>query len=226
VRLLPLAEAGDFARRMADLGAELADAASRLGRAYDDLRGAAAARLGALFDPADYPPSPQDLYDVDWDFPGVAAPPANLGWAWGSLHVQDEARIRASYQEAVALAEAGFREEFARLLGRLCDRVADADAPGSRKIFRDDRLIGLVGFLARYDRLDLRTDDRLDELITLAQQALHDVTPYVLRRNRGARRTLAARLSWIRVSLGALRDDPPRYGGPAGPRTGPAGPRG
>jgi hypothetical protein len=222
VRLLPLAEADDFARRMSAFAGELSAAASELGRAYDDLRRAARARLGALFDAADYPPSPGDLYAVDWDFPDVAAPPANLAWVWASLHIQEEGRIRGAYRTAVALAEAGFRDEFARLLGRLCDGISD-DGRGGRKAFRDSTVLGLVDFLARYDRFDLRTDDRLDELIALAQQALHDVTPQGLRRSRGARRTLAARLSWIRVSLDAMRDDLPRDEPPAGPPDVPEG---
>jgi hypothetical protein len=223
VWLLPLAEADDFARRLSAFAGELAAADSGLGRAYDDLRRAASARLGALFDPGDFPPSPRDFPDVDRDFPGVAAPPANLASAWGSLHILEEARIKANYNRAVELAEAEFREEFARLLGRLCDGIADADGHGGRKALRDSTVLGLIGFLVRYDRFDLRTDDRLDELIALAQQALHDVTPQELRRSRGARRTLAARLSWIRVSLDAMRDDLPRDAPPAGPPDVPAG---
>jgi hypothetical protein len=226
VRLLPLADVDDFVRRMSALAGELAAAASELGGAYDDLRRAASARLGALFDPGDYPPSPRDFPAVDWDFPDLAAPPANLAWVWGSVHLLEEARIRANYARAVELAEAGFREEFARHLGRLCDGIADADARGGRKAFRDNAVLGLVGFLDRYDRLDLRTDDRLDELIALARQALDDVTPQGLRRRRGARRALAARLAWIRVSLGAMRDDPPRDDPPAGTADVPAGPGG
>src|SRR3954469_22774166 len=50
VRLLPLDLVDGFARRMSDFGGELGAAASDLGRAYDELKREAGARLGALFD--------------------------------------------------------------------------------------------------------------------------------------------------------------------------------
>jgi hypothetical protein len=218
VRLIPLDLVYGFARRMSGFCCELGGAASDLGRAYDDLKGEAGARLGTLFDPADYPPSLRDLFDVDWDFPDVASPPAHLGWAWGSLQLQEEARIRANYAGAVELAAAGFRGEFAGLLGDLCGRLPGPDGRGPCKPFRDAAVVRLLNFLERHQTLGVRTDGRLDELIDLARQALQGIAPEALREDPAARHMVAARLSWIEVSLRATRDDFPAGDPSARPR--------
>ena len=74
IGLRALALPGLFARRMSGFWCRLGGAASDLGRAYDDLKREAGARLGALFDASDSPPSLEDLFGVEWDFPDVAAP--------------------------------------------------------------------------------------------------------------------------------------------------------
>jgi hypothetical protein len=206
VRLLPLDRVHDFERQMREFSSELADAASELGRVYDDLRHEAEGRLGALFDPADYPATPENLFDVAWDFPNFAAPPLNAGWVSQSVYDLEELRIRTRYETAISLAETGFREEFTRLVAHLCERIADPDEEATPKIFRDTSVVKLVEFTARYFRFNLRTDDRLDELIILAEHALRGVTPQGLRSNQPSRQLLATRLSWIKVSLDALRN--------------------
>jgi hypothetical protein len=218
VRLIPLDLVDGFARRMSDFAGEFGGAVSDLGRAYEELVADARARLGGLFDPSDYPPSLEGHFDLDWHFPGVAAPPGNLVWAWEWLHIMEEARIRANYARAVELAEAGFREQFARLLGDLRGRISGPDGRGPCKPFRDASVVRLLGFLERYLTFDVRSDGRLDELIDLAGQALQGITPQGLRHDAASRHMVAARLSWIEASLGATRDDAPREQCSAGPR--------
>ena len=218
VRLIPLDLVDAFARRMSDFSCELGGAVSGLCRAYDDLKADARARLGGLFDPADYPPSLEGLFGVDWDFPGIDKPPANLGWAWGSLLLIVEARIKANYARAVELAEAGFREEFAGLIGDLRERISGLDGRRPCKPFRDASVVKLLDFLERHRTLDVRTDGGLDELIDLARHAFQGITPDALRDDPASRHMVAARLSWIEASLEATRDNSPREQGSAGPR--------
>jgi hypothetical protein len=207
VGLLPLDQIHNFERQMHDFRFELSDAASELGRVYDDLKRDAEARLGALYDASDFPPEPEHLFEFAWDYPNFAAPPPNAAWVSQLVHDLEEGRIKAKYYTAVNLAESGFREEFARLVAHLCERISDSDQEGTSKVFRDSAVAKLVEFIARYIRFDLRTDDRLDELIIMAQHALQGVTPQGLRSNKAARHLVAARLSWIRVSLDAMRDN-------------------
>ncbi len=206
VRLLPLEHVCDFERQMRDFASELRDAASDLGRVYDDLKREAEGRLGALFDPSDFPSAPQDLFDVAWDYPNLATPSHNASWVSQSVYDLEELRIRTKFHTAVTLAESGFRDEFTRLIAHLHERLTDSDQEGTSKIFRDSAVIKLDEFIARYFEFNVRTDARLDELITLAQYAFDGITPQGLRSNHASRRLLAARLSWIQVSLDAMRN--------------------
>jgi hypothetical protein len=206
VRLLPLDQVHDFECQMREFCSELTDAAADLSRVYDDLKREAEGRLGALFDPSDYPATPENLFDVVWDYPNFASPPLNAGWVSQSVHDLEELRIKTRYETAMSLAEMGYREEFTRLVTHLCERISDTNPEGTSKIFRDTVVVKLVEFIARYFRFDLRTDHRLDELIILAEHALRGVTPQGLRSNQASRRLLATRLSWIKVSLDALRN--------------------
>jgi hypothetical protein len=205
VRLLPLEQVPNFERQMRDFASELRDAASDLGRVYDDLKREAEGRLGALFDPSDFPSAPQDLFEIAWDYPNFAAPPLNASWVSQSVYDLEELRIKTKFHTAVTLAESGFRDEFTRLIVHLHERISDGDE-GTSKVFRDSAVIKLDEFIARYFEFNLRTDARLDELITLARHALEGVTPQGLRSNQASRRLLAARLSWIQVSLDVLRN--------------------
>jgi hypothetical protein len=91
-------------------------------------------------------------------------------------------------------------------IAHLHERLSESDQERTSKIFRDSAVIKLDEFIARYFEFNRRTDDRLDELITLAQHALEGVTPQGLRSNQASRRLLAARLSWIQVSLDVMRN--------------------
>src|SRR4051794_13298868 len=184
IRLLPLHQIAEFERQMHDFASELADAASELGRVFDELKQEAEGRLGALYDASDFPHAPQNLVDVMWDYPNFAAPPFNAGWVSRSVYDLEEIRIRTKFDTAVSLAESGFREEFAVLVARLCERITDSDQAGTSKIFRDTAVVKLVDFVARYFQFNVRTDDRLDDLIILAQGAMQGVTPQALRSNR------------------------------------------
>jgi hypothetical protein len=190
---------------MHDFWSELADAASELDRVYDDLKQEAAVRLGALFDPSDFPAEPQNLFDVAWDDPNSAAP-HNASWVSQSVYDLEELRIRTRFHIVATLAESGFRDELTRLIVHFHERISDGDPEGTSKVFRHSAVIKLDEFITRYFPFNLRTDARLDELITLAQHALEGVTPQGLRSNQASRRLLATRLSWIQVSLDAMRN--------------------
>src|SRR5262249_55159637 len=62
LRLIRLEQVEEFSRRMTLYSVELRDAAAELDRHYDDLKSHAARRLGALFDPADYPATLRDSF--------------------------------------------------------------------------------------------------------------------------------------------------------------------
>ena len=112
IRLIKLEAVEDFDRQMADYKAELDDAVANLDRHFDELKQAAARRLGSLFNPSDYPETLRGLFGVSFDFPSVE-PPDYLVQLAPDLYQREQERVRARFEEAVRLAEQAFLEEFA-----------------------------------------------------------------------------------------------------------------
>ena len=204
IRLIPVDRVDEFNRRMAAYSAELRDAAAGLEQAFDDLKADAARRLGSLFEPSDYPANLRGCFAVRWDFPSLE-PPSHLIWFSPSIHRLEEFRVQNRFEEAVRLADRMFLEEFvARLVGHLCERISCANPDGSPKVFRSAAVNDLQVFIARYRRFNLRSEVQLDEMVALVQRTLEGVTPERLREHPGLRRTVAAQLSWVQVSLAAM----------------------
>jgi hypothetical protein len=208
LRLIPLDQVQAFDQQMHFYHMQLSDAAGELERDFPQLRAEAVRQLGSLFDPADYPATLSDLFRCRWDYPNLDPPP-NLTWLSPSVHQQEEFRVEMLFEEAVRLAERMFFGEFGRLVAHLGERLAGESAAGPPKVFRDATVDNLVGFLTRYRRFDLRTDDRLDELIDLVAMTLQGATPERLRDQPGLRRTVASRLCWVQASLAAMAEGPP-----------------
>ena len=77
----------------------------------------------------------------------------------------------------------------------------------TRKAFRDAAVTDLGALIGRYRRFNLRSEARVDEMVTLVQRTLEGVTPRRLRDQPGLRRTVSAQLSWVRASLDTMQDD-------------------
>ena len=207
VRLIKQEKVEEFARTLADLKVELADAVADLDRHYAELKAAAADRLGSLFNPADYPETLVGLFDVAYDFPSVE-PPDYLMQLSPQVYEQERARVAARFEEAVRLAEQAFLEEFARLVAHLAERLTDEGGDG--KVFRDSAVGNLSEFFSKFRELNVRNNPQLDALVEQAQRAVRGVGAQELRDSGALRREVAGQLSRVQSSLDALLVERPR----------------
>jgi hypothetical protein len=209
VRLIKLDAVESFDRALADYQAELDDAVANLDRHLDELKRAAAGRLGSLFNASDYPDTIVGLFGVSWDFPAID-PPDYLVQLAPELYRREQERVRARFEEAVRLAEQAFLEDFARLVGHLTERISGTNEDGSPKVFRDSAVENLDGFFERFRALDVRSNQQLDDLVTQAQRAVRNVGAQDLRDSESLRGQVAAQLSGVQASLDAMLVDRPR----------------
>jgi hypothetical protein len=207
VRLIKQEKLEEFAAVMTDYKVELDDAVANLDHHYTELRQTAAQRLGSLYNASDYPKTLVGLFGVEFDFPSVELPDSLVQLAPG-LYEQERARVSARFEEAVQLAEQAFLDEFARLVTRLCERVADEGSEG--KVFRDSAVNNLTEFFARFRDLNVRSNAQLDELVERAQRAVRGVGAQDLRDSGALRQRVAAQLSQVQTSLDALLVERPR----------------
>jgi hypothetical protein len=208
LRLIRRDRVEEFDRRMQEFQGELEEAVARLDEHYAQLRASARERLGALYDPRDYPASLRGLFQMEHDFPSVE-PPDYLQELNPTLYAQQCQRVRDRFDEAVQLAEEAFIHELGKLISHLTERLT-GQVDGRPKIFRDSALGNLNEFFERFRELNVRSNDELDALVEEAQGICQGVAPQDLRDNRTLRRHVAAQLGHVQSALDDLLVDRPR----------------
>ena len=208
IRLIRQDRLDTFNAHMSELQGDLREAVEQLDQHYADLQAAARHRLGSLFNPSDYPPSLQGLFHVAWDFPSVE-PPDYLRQLNPDLYQQECQRMQQRFDEAVQLAEQAFMDELSQLVGHLTERLT-GQVDGKPKVFRDSAVENLTEFFQRFRRLNIRSNDQLDQLVDQCQRVVRNVDPRDLRDSRGLRQSVAQKLTSVQQSLEALLVDRPR----------------
>lgn len=217
VRLIRQDRVTAFDAQLQQFQGDLATAVQELDEQFHDLKAQARRRLGTLFNPADYPSSLTDAFQVEWDFPAIT-PPDHLQQLSPELYERECARVQARFEHAVELAEEAFTGEFAHLVSHLCERLAGT-TDGQPKIFRDSAVAGLQEFFDRFRTLSVRSSADLDRLVDQAQQVVRGVAPQQLRDNSRLRQQIATGLSAVQSHLDQLLVDRPRRNILRAPRT-------
>ena len=208
IRLIRQDQIETFDRQITLLKGELEEAVWELNRHYDQLKSAARRRLGSLYNESDYPASLLGLFQVAWDYPSVE-PPNYLRDLNPELYQQECERVTARFDEAVRLAEQAFIEELQSLVAHLSERLT-GEADGKPKIFRDSAVNNLTEFFERFQQLNVRSNEELDQLVEQCQGVIRGVQPQLLRDDQGIRERVAAELGGVQTTLDDLLVDRPR----------------
>jgi hypothetical protein len=208
IRLIRQDDVGPVNMHLTTLKADLQEAVDHLDRHFASLKSAARERLGSLYNPADYPESLKGLFDVTWDFPSVE-PPGYLQRLSPELYEQECRRVTAQFDEAVQLAEQAFLQELSQLVSHLSERLSGTE-DGKPKVFRDSVVEDLAEFFERFRRLNIRSNDQLDEIVGQAQRVVRGVEPQALRDNVNLRSRVTSQLSGVQSVVDGLLVDRPR----------------
>jgi hypothetical protein len=208
LRLIPHAGVTPFAERMELHREQLRQAVRVLEASLPELRAQARERLGRLYNPSDYPDSLTGEFDLSWEFPSVE-PPDYLRQLAPELYERECQRVRGRFEEAVALAEQAFLEEFAKLVTHLTERLS-GDDDGQPKVFRDSAVENLRGFFDRFRQLNVRSNDQLDQLVQQTQDILAGNPARALREHDTLRERVTRRLTGVQAALDGMLVDRPR----------------
>lgn len=208
IRLVRQDDIDDFNTKMESLQQELAIAVQALDRHYYELQSAAREQLGSLYNSADYPASLSGLFQVSWDFPSVE-PPDYLQQLHPDLYRQECERVTARFDDAVRLAEQAFIEELQDLVSHLTERLTGKN-DGKPKTFRDSAVNNLSEFFERFKRLNVRSNEELDQLVQQCQGIVRGVKPQSLRDDQSLRQEVASELSQVGTVLDNLLVERPR----------------
>ncbi len=208
IRLIRQDSVDSFQQQMNRFRDQLSEVVQNLENDYLELKQSAQRRLGDLYNEQDYPASMMGLFEVAWDFPSVE-PPQHLRQLSPELYEEERRRVAARFEEAVTLAEQAFIEELAGLVGHLTDRLSGHD-DGKPKIFRDTAVGNLREFFERFQSLNVRSNDQLEDLVQQCQATVSGVQPQNLRDDHSLRRQVATELSAVQSVLDGLLVDRPR----------------
>ena len=205
VRLLNQNSLGLFASTMQTYRERLQEAARELAGEYDQIKSEAQRRLGALFNPSDYPSTLDGLFDLEVSYPTIE-PPGYLMALHQDVYQAEQARVRERFESAVELAEQAFATELQRLTAHLAERLTGMH-DGQPKIFRDSAVENLREFLERFRRLNIRSSSELDTLVAEAEQVITGIEPQQLRESNRLRQMVARDFEQIQASVGELLVD-------------------
>ena len=208
LRLIRQQDIATFDVQMTTLRVELDEAVAQLDQHYEELRATARERLGALYNPGDYPASLRGLFGIAWEFPSVD-PPEYLSRLSPRLFEQECERVAARFDEAIQLAEDAFLNELNRLVSHLSERLSGQE-DGRPKVFRDTAVENLRDFFTRFQQLNVRSNADLDALVEQARRILRGVEPQQLRDNTTRRQQVASQLAGVQASLDGLMVDRPQ----------------
>ncbi|OYP33980.1 hypothetical protein [Rhodopirellula sp. MGV] len=208
IRLLHRKDMQTFELCMTSLKSDLVDAVDKLSLQYEEMIHQARERLGNLFDSADYTANVSDLFAIDWEYPS-ACPPEYLLQLSPRLYHRECERMKSRFEDAVAMAERSFAEELSQLVGHLAERLS-GEPDGRQKVFRDTAVTNLTDFFDRFQRLNIRSNAQLDNLVDQARQVLQGKQAETLRTNEDLRQKVSRDLTRVEASLDGWLTDRPR----------------
>lgn len=202
VRLIRRDDLETFESKMAAHKARLAEACEALELEYADLKEAARKKLGELYNEKDYPESISNRFSIRTEVVNLS-PPDYLATLNPELYAREQARVRAEFESAVALAEEAFTKELEGLLDHLVERLSGEDSDGKKKVFRDSAIDNLTDFLDRFKKLNIGSDKALDELVDKAKAIVggEEVTAKRLRNDTLFRDEVAGKFAELRGEL-------------------------
>lgn len=182
-RLIHRDRMADFDKEMQRFREELNKSVGDLLSQYKEMKKEARQRLGQLYSPSDYP-TPDSLADefkLEWSYPSVD-PPNYLKQLNPRLYEQEQARVAARFEEAMATAQQTLAAELQGLLAHLVDRLAPSES-GRRRSLSPKAIEGLNDFVQRFQQLGIQTSGELDSMVRSIQEIARGVDVAALKQH-------------------------------------------
>jgi len=189
VRLVRLSSVQWLSEKVQEYQKQLNVLLADLDAHWEDIKQDAKERLGDLYSADDYVAKPSTAFGIELSFPAIQ-PDDRLARLHPELYAQEQARITSRFQDAVADMEAQAAEELASMLKALVERLTVSGE--EKKTIRSSTLDNLTDFTARWSKLSIGSNARLDGLIQQVQQAAEGVDLKTVRKSDGAARALLA----------------------------------
>lgn len=165
--------------------------------------------LGALADPAAYPPVEivRRAFSLSWGWFTLGAP-GQLEGIRADIFRRERERMAAEFSEALTEAKQALRTMCAGMVDHLLDRLAPG-ADGRRKRFEASTVEKLVEWCDTFNARNLADDGALAAEVDKIRRALAGVSAEDLRGSAFTRREVTGALVGVRAALDGLLSDAP-----------------
>ena len=202
VRLIKQEDVPAFEERMNLFKDELTRAAAQLQLEYEGIKNAAREKLGQLYNENDYPATLENVFSLHWEFPSVDAPNYLMTFS-PKLYEQEQQKIQRRFEQAVILAEEAYAEELRELVNHIIERLTD-NVTGEKKIFRSSAITHFQEFQAAFKRMNVRSNQELENLIDRAASLVAGVSADGLRKDANKRDDIKNQMTTVRNALDNL----------------------
>jgi hypothetical protein len=208
IRLIKQSDVAAFEEKMREYKDRLAAAAANLQLEYESLKEAARGKLGALYNPSDYPASLEGVFNIAWEYPSVE-PPNYLMTFNPELYAQEQSRVHQRFETAVMMAEDAFATRLEELIAHLVERLTD-EPDGTKKTFKSSAVENFREFYEEFRRMNVRSNAELERLIGQANNLVSGVDVKELRKNNDLRQNLTQQMTEVKQALDNLVTNAPR----------------
>lgn len=208
VRLIKHDDIATFETRMNQFRDELAEAVTALQAEYETLKTRARERLGALYDPKDYPTTLENTFRINWEYPAVE-PPRYLRQFNPDLYAQEQRRIQQRFEQALEMAEDAFSERLQELIAHLVERLTES-TDGNAKTFKSSTIENFREFYEEFRRMNVRGNTELEALVNRANELVSGVDAQALRKNKNLRESIVEGMSTLQTALDGHIQNAPR----------------
>lgn len=190
VRLLRKAFLPEWIAKCKELQAELDDALLDADSHYAEIMEAARDFLGAqLYNPNDYPSKFIGSVKISWGVYNFE-PNEELLRLAPETYQREQQRVRKQFENAIAVYEQEAREQLSGLVGNLLEKLTGED-DGKKVKYTEAATTNLRDFFDRFEKIGVRSDTELNDLVQTAKDALGGVTMKEMKKSVVKRRSMA-----------------------------------
>lgn len=141
-------------------------------------------RLGAVFNPADYPPleSVRASFFVETAYIDFGVP-GRLKEIRPKLFARERAAFKEKLENAAEEIRLGMRAVFQDLVNHMIQRLAPA-TDGKKKVFKRNLIENLAEFMDSFADRNIADDEELKKIIGVARECLKGKTPEMIREDK------------------------------------------
>lgn len=181
--------------------AKLEEAKSNLWAAWDLVKEDARVRLDQLYVEGDYQFDVRQMIWMTISYPSVQPDP-KLQTLGKELFEKEMAKFALKFEDAARNAEAALRDEFAKMVSGVAERLQEGESEdGKKRVLQQRAVDNIVEFATRFRSLSVAEDAELDALVRQAEQLAVGLDTKVMKSDNTQRASVRDAFAKLKTSI-------------------------